>query len=140
MRRCALLLVAAILTGCSAEAINVAEATLSDDATYAWLVSTTSEPKRRFLSTDEKATLTVTFSQNFVATYFFYEVEWIAPGDRVFRRTHTRTRWGTHRYLIVSLPIRDEEPARHPGQWKVRLYLHGRALLERSFEIVDPSS
>ena len=125
-----------VLAGCSAEAIRVADSEISDDSTHGWLIGSTTEPKTTFTTQDERVTVTVRFGLNYVATYFVYDVEWIAPGERLFLREPVRTQWGTHRVLIASLPIRDQPAARLTGEWRVRVHLQGRQLLEREFELV----
>ena len=128
-------LLCTLIAGCSAEAIRVVDSEFSDDATHAWLFGSSTEPKTAFTTEDEKVTFSVRFGLNYVATYFVYEVEWVAPGGRMFLRAPIRTQWGTHRVLITALAIRGAPAARLPGQWQVRLYLKGRELVERSFQL-----
>lgn len=125
-----------VLLGCSADAIRVTDSEISDESTHAWLFGSTSEPKTTFTTQDEKVTMTVRFGLNYVATYLVYEIEWIAPGNRLFLREPMRTQWGTHRVLIATLPIRGQPAARLTGEWVVRLHLKDRQLIERRFELV----
>ena len=136
--RCAgVLLVAASLCGCSAQALRVTGAETSVEEARGALPGFRPEPREVFGADDERVTLNVRFGRNFVATFFVYQVEWLAPGGRSFRRAPVRTHWGTHRTLSASLPIRGTPAARLPGRWTVRLFLHGRELVERHFRLVE---
>ena len=136
--RCAgLLLMLLSLCGCSAEALRVAGAETSVEATRVALPGLRPEPREVFEAGDERVVLNVRFGRNFVATFFVYQVEWLAPGGRSFLRAPVRTHWGTHRTLSASLPIRGTPAARLPGRWTVRLFLHGRELVRRHFRLVE---
>ena len=94
------------------------------------------EPREVFSTGDERVILNVRFRRNFVANFFVYQVEWLAPGGRSFLYTPVRAHWGTHRTLSASLPIRGTPAAGLPGRWTVRLSLHGRELVRRHFHLV----
>ena len=136
--RCAgLLFVVASLCGCSAEALRVAGAETSVEEARVALPGFRPEPREVFETGDERVVLNVRFGRNFVATFFVYQVEWLAPGGRSFLRAPVRTHWGTHRTLSASLPVRGTPAARLPGRWTVRLFLHGRELVQRHFRLVE---
>lgn len=97
------LLAAAILAlagaGCS---IKVRSAELSEDASYFWLGSTSSEPKTIYDTTDEQVTLHVRFHPNFVGQYRTFTVEWRGglpggPGGHEVREQRGADRDAPHR-------------------------------------------
>ena len=125
------------LSGCTKGDIRVTKSSISDDAAYWWLGSSPTDAKQVFSTEDEKVTLAVRFAHNFVGTYFEYRVDWVAPTGNVYLRAPTRTQWGSHHDLIVSLPVRGHPAASLDGGWKARLYLNDRLLVERDFALVN---
>ncbi len=127
----------AALGGCSMEEVEVKQARLSDRATYEWPYVTASQPKTRFSTDDEQVTLSLKFDVNFVSAYAVYDVEWIAPGGFVYLRDPLRPPLGSHQEFIAALPLRGTEAAYLPGRWIVRVFLLGRLLVEREFELIE---
>ncbi len=127
------------LVSCSQEAVHVADTSLAEDeATFTFLGDAKGAQPAVFSTEDEKVTLSVRFSYNLVATFFLYQVRWIAPNDSLYLRGQIRTEFGTHRELTTEMRVRGEAPSQMPGQWRVQLYLDERLLTERSFTIEAP--
>lgn len=121
-----------LLTGCSTV---VMEASLSENPTYYVLSSTKGDVKSIFSTSDEKVTLRVVFKPNFVGTYRTFNVEWVKPGGDVYLSENAKTSWGSNETLLVSMNIAKSEPARMPGQWRVRLRYKDEILTDRPFTI-----
>ena len=133
------LVLAFALGGCSKEAVSVSESTIApDEATYFFLSSDDDQERSVFSTEDRQVTLSVRFSYNLVATYFLYHVNWIAPAGHVYLKGQIRTEYGTHRELTTVMPVKGEAPEQMPGRWRVELYLSGRLLTTREFDIVAP--
>jgi len=129
-------LLALLLAGCSAGALQVSEAGIGETASYFWLGSRLEGARERFSPADRRVTLAVRLAPNLIGYYQTFRVEWLAPGGGVYLRAPAFTRWGSHQELAVSLPIAGTPAARLPGRWKVRLFHGERLLVERTFEIV----
>ena len=127
------------LAGCSPGEVTVQETTIApDEATYFFLVDEDEQERGEYTIEDEQVTLSVRFNYNLVATYYLYDVHWIAPAGHVYLRGRIRTEFGTNRELTTSMRIRGDTPSRMPGDWRVELYLDGRLLTTREFRIVAP--
>jgi len=124
-----------ILIGCTAAALKVSDAGLSEVVDYLWLTSLRQQPKTRFSGSDDKVTLGVQFAPNMIAFYKQFTVQWLAPSGRVYLQQPAHTQWGSHMELATVLPLRGTPAARLPGHWRVRLYLGERLLVERGFEV-----
>ncbi len=123
----------ACLTGCSTP--KVMKANLTDDAHYYWLGSSSSNAKTIFNPTDEKVCLHVVFKPNFAFTPPTFTVEWIQPDNKVYLSKPVSTKYGSNQVLITELPIKDNEPSRLPGRWRVKLYRDENVLVNFPFTI-----
>ena len=131
------LVLASQLAGCTVEGLQIQDAELAADSKTTLLMTSPDGPKSAFTTQDEKATLVGTFGYNFVATYLVYTVKWYAPAGHAYLTETIRTQWGTHRYIVATMPIRGETPSRMPGEWEVVLSHKGRELLRKKFTIVE---
>jgi predicted small secreted protein len=137
-------LLAVLVAGCATpdgtgRDVRVAQSNLyAEPVWYDWFGGVGEKPRRVFSIDDEQATLAVRFARNREAVYYSFRAQWLFPGGSVHLDAPARTRFGTHRELVTSLPIRGHPPARFPGQWTVRLLLHDRVLVEHRFEIRTP--
>lgn len=126
------------LVGCSQEAVEVADTRVADEeATFSFLGEAAGADEAVFSTEDEKVTLSVRFGYNLVATFFLYQVRWIAPNGSLYLRGQIRTEFGTHRELTTEMRVRGEAPSQMPGRWQVQLYL-GERLLTEQFFIIEP--
>ena len=136
-----LVFVCATLVGCSQEAVHVSDSSLAEEeATFTFLGESQANRAAVFSTEDEKVTLSVRFSYNLVATFFLYQVRWIAPNGSLYLRGQIRTEFGTHRELTTEMRVRGEAPSQMPGEWRVQLYLDERLLTERKFTLEAPSA
>lgn len=125
-----------VVAGCTASDIHVSDALLAEASLHESLAGPERKPRTVFFSDDKKVTLSVLFGQNYVGVYQYFRVEWIRPDGNVYLRTGTRSLFGRHDALESSMPIRGKPAGRFfPGNWKVRLFLDDRMLLEKAFEI-----
>lgn len=99
------------------------------------LTDTTDFERAVYYQDDEAVRLAVRFDVNFVAVYKSYYAWWYFPNGRVYQRQPVRNEFGTHLSLVTSMAIRGHPPADWPGEWKVRLTLRNRLLVEEAFEI-----
>jgi hypothetical protein len=98
-------------------------------------------PTTIFYDTDEKACFL--FSIEYVTTSHNIIIKWYDAEDKLFDTVndqipHPRSEgyeyWSTYSYYD-SLPIKGEDVADRPGQWKVELYIDGNKQVTEFFEI-----
>jgi hypothetical protein len=98
-------------------------------------------PTTIFYDTDEKARFL--FVIEYVTTSHNIIMKWYDPEDKLFdtdnhQIPHPRSEgndyWATYSYYD-SLPIKGEDAADRPGQWKVELYIDGNKQVTEFFEI-----
>ena len=121
-----------LAAGCSTV---VEQVSLSKNPTYFVVGSNPGDYRDIFSVSDEKVTLRVVFAPNLVGGWRTFRVDWIAPDGSVFLSEPVKTRWGSNETLFASLHIADNQPARMPGKWSVRLFHEEEELISRSFVI-----
>jgi hypothetical protein len=99
------------------------------------------DPTTIFYDTDEK--ICFLFSVEYVTTSHSIIIKWYDAEDKLFdtindQIPHPRSEgyeyWTTYSYF-KCLPIKGEDAADRPGQWKVELYIDGNKQITELFEI-----
>lgn len=128
-----LMAVTILLTGCS---VAVSDSALSKGATSYWLYTDEQKHQSVFSTTDEKVTLHVKFSYNFVVSTQLFRVTWYEPSGQPYVAGGVTTIYGRNDALIVNLKIAGTTAAQKPGRWRVKLHHGADELVNREFELV----